>query len=85
MNVGAVAIVDALRILLSDPLWERTLIVSFIENGGSSAPRRAADTARTPGGIRHGPDIDSVPSSGGIRRPNRSEISRLVISYSRGH
>ncbi|QUR69781.1 phospholipase [Mycobacterium spongiae] len=87
---GAVAIVDALRILLSNPaVWEKTaLIVSYDENGGffdHVIPPTAPPG--TPGEFVTVPDINSVPGSGGIRGPNGLgfRVPCIVISpYSRG-
>lgn len=90
VNVGAVAIVDALRILLSNPaVWEKTaLIVNYDENGGffdHVVP--PTPPPGTPGEFVTVPDIDSVPGSGGIRGPIGLgfRVPCLVISpYSRG-
>ncbi|BBZ39501.1 phospholipase C [Mycobacterium conspicuum] len=87
---GAVAIVDALRILLSNPaVWEKTaLIISYDENGGffdHVVPPTAP--AGTPGEYITVPDINSVPGSAGIRGPIGLgfRVPCLVISpYSRG-
>ena len=87
---GAIAIVDALRILLSNPaVWEKTaLIISYDENGGffdHVAPPTAP--AGTPGEYITVPDINSVPGSAGIRGPIGLgfRVPCLVISpYSRG-
>ena len=73
VSVGATAIVDALRILLSNPaIWEKTaLIVSYDENGGffdHVAPPTAP--LGTPGEwIPNSVDINKVDGSGGIRGP----------------
>ncbi|QUR69837.1 phospholipase [Mycobacterium spongiae] len=69
---GGTAIVNILRILLSNPaVWEKTaLIVSFDENGGffdHVIPPTAPPG--TPGEFVTVPDIDSVTGSGGIRGP----------------
>jgi phospholipase C len=70
--VGAVAIVDVLRILLSNPaVWGKTaLIVTYGENGGffeHVTPPTAPPG--TPGEFVTVPNIDAVPGSGGIRGP----------------
>lgn len=90
VSIGAVAIVDVLRILLSNPaVWEKTaLIVNYDENGGffdHVTPPVAPPG--TPGEYVTVPDINSVTGSGGIRGPiglgNR--VPCFVISpYSRG-
>ena len=87
---GAVAIVDALRILLSNPaVWEKAaLIVSYDENGGffdHVLPPTAPPG--TPGEFITVSDINSVTGSGGIRGPIGLgfRVPCLVISpYSRG-
>ncbi|CAM4089753.1 Phospholipase C 2 precursor [Mycobacterium basiliense] len=67
-NVGAVAIVDVLRILLSNPaVWEKTaLIVSYDEIGGFSTMSCRPHHHR---GRITVADISSVDGSGGIRGP----------------
>lgn len=90
VSVGAVAIVDVLRILLSNPaVWEKTaLIVSYDENGGFFDHV----TPPTPPPLTAGefvtvPDINAVPGSGGIRGPIGLgfRVPCFVISpYSRG-
>ncbi|MDC8982846.1 phospholipase C [Mycobacterium marinum] len=90
VNVGAVAIVDVLRILLSNPaVWEKTaLIVSYDENGGffdHVTPTTAPPG--TPGEWITVPNIDAVTGSGGIRGPIGLgyRVPCFVISpYSRG-
>ncbi|WP_099288732.1 phospholipase C [Mycobacterium persicum] len=87
---GAVALMDTLRILLSNPaVWEKTaLIVSYDENGGyfdHVVPPTAP--AGTPGEYVTVPDINNVIASGGIRGPIGLgyRVPCLVISpYSRG-
>ncbi|WP_197717904.1 phospholipase C [Mycobacterium basiliense] len=87
---GAIAFLDALRILLSNPaVWEKTaLIVSYDENGGFFdhvvPPTAPAGTA---GEYLTVSDIDQVRGSGGIRGPIGLgyRVPCLVISpYSRG-
>ncbi|BBX97123.1 phospholipase [Mycobacterium lacus] len=88
--LGAVSMVTALRILLSNPaVWEKTaLIVSYDENGGffdHVVPVTAPPG--TPGEYVTVPDIDAVPGSGGIRGPLGLgfRVPCLVISpWSRG-
>ncbi|OSC37334.1 phospholipase C [Mycobacterium decipiens] len=88
--LGAVSMVTALRILLSNPaVWEKTaLIVSYDENGGffdHVTPPTAPPG--TPGEFVTVPDIDAVSGSGGIRGPIGLgfRVPCLVISpYSRG-
>ncbi|QUR68081.1 phospholipase C [Mycobacterium spongiae] len=90
VSVGAVAIVDVLRILLSNPaVWEKTaLIVNYDENGGffdHVVP--PTPPPGTPGEYITVPDIDSVPGSNGIRGPIGLgfRVPCIVISpYSRG-
>jgi phospholipase C len=73
ISAGAVAIVDALRILLSNPaVWEKTvLIVTYDENGGffdHVTPPTAP--IGTPGEwVPNSIDINNVAGSGGIRGP----------------
>jgi len=73
VSTGATAIVDALRILLSNPaIWEKTvLIVTYDENGGffdHIVPPTAPPG--TPGEwIPNSVDINKVDGSGGIRGP----------------
>ncbi|HWS94013.1 MAG TPA: phospholipase C [Mycobacterium sp.] len=87
---GAFALVNILRILLSNPaVWEKTaLIVSYDENGGFfdhvTPPTPLPGTA---GEYVTVPDINSVPGSGGIRGPIGLgfRVPCFVISpYSRG-
>lgn len=88
--LGAVSMVTALRILLSNPaVWEKTaLIVSYDENGGffdHVTPPTAPPG--TPGEFVTVPNIDAVPGSGGIRGPLGLgfRVPCIVISpYSRG-
>ncbi|ACC41983.1 MULTISPECIES: phospholipase C [Mycobacterium ulcerans group] len=88
--VGGTAIVNILRILLSNPaVWEKTaLIVSFDENGGffdHVTPTTAPEG--TPGEWITVPDINAVTGSGGIRGPIGLgyRVPCFVISpYSRG-
>jgi phospholipase C len=88
--VGPVAIVDVLRILLSNPaVWEKTApIVTYDENGGffdHVTPPTAPPG--TPGEFVTVPNIDAVPGSGGIRGPIGLgfRVPTFVISpYSRG-
>lgn len=90
VSIGAVGIVDTLRILLSNPaVWERTaLIVNYDENGGffdHVVP--PTPPPGTPGEYLTVPDINSVPGSGGIRGPIGLgfRVPCIVISpYSRG-
>jgi phospholipase C len=90
VSVGAVAIVDVLRILLSNPaVWEKTaLIVSYDENGGffdHVTPPPAPPG--TPGEYVTVPNINAVTGSGGIRGPIGLgfRVPCFVISpYSRG-
>ncbi|WCS21077.1 phospholipase C [Mycobacterium marinum] len=87
---GAIAFMDVLRILLSNPaVWEKTaLIVSYDENGGffdHVVPPTPPDG--TPGEYLTVPDIDKVRGSGGIRGPIGLgyRVPGLVISpFSRG-
>jgi phospholipase C len=88
--VGAAAIVDVLRILLSNPaVWEKTaLIVTYDENGGFfdhvTPPTPMPGTL---GEFVTVPDINAVPGSGGIRGPIGLgfRVPTFVISpYSRG-
>ena len=70
--VGAAAIVDVLRMLLSNPaVWEKTaLIVIYDENGGFfDHVIPPTPPPGTPGEFVTAPDIDLVPGSGGIRGP----------------
>ena len=72
ISVGAVAIVDVLRILLSNPaVWEKTaLIVNYDENGGFfDHVTPPTPPPGTPGEYVTVPDINSVNGSGGIRGP----------------
>ncbi|BBX72952.1 phospholipase C [Mycobacterium shinjukuense] len=88
--LGAVSMVTALRILLSNPaVWEKTaLIISYDENGGffdHVTPPTAPPG--TPGEYVTVPDIDAVPGSGGIRGPLGLgfRVPCIVISpFSRG-
>lgn len=88
--LGAVAMVNALRILLTNPaVWEKTaLIISYDENGGffdHVVPPTAPPG--TPGEYVTVPDINAVTGSGGIRGPIGLgfRVPCLVISpYSRG-
>ncbi len=91
ISAGAVAIVDALRILLSNPaVWEKTvLIVTYDENGGffdHVTPPTAP--IGTPGEwVPNSNDINNVAGSGGIRGPIGLgfRVPCFVISpYSRG-
>jgi phospholipase C len=90
ISAGAVAIVDALRILLSNPaVWEKTvLIVTYDENGGffdHVVPPTAP--AGTPGEYLTAPNINSVNGSGGITGPIGLgfRVPCYIISpYSRG-
>jgi phospholipase C len=89
-SIGAVGIVDVLRILLSNPaVWEKTaVIVNYDENGGffdhvvpPTAPLGTAGEYVTV------PDINSVPGSSGIRGPIGLgfRVPCFVVSpYSRG-
>jgi phospholipase C len=88
--LGAVAMVTALRILLSNPaVWEKTaLIISYDEGGGFfdhvTPPTAPLGTA---GEYVTVPDIDAVPGSGGIRGPLGLgfRVPCLVVSpFSRG-
>ncbi|MGA7053045.1 MAG: phospholipase C [Mycobacterium sp.] len=72
VSVGAVAIVDVLRTLLSNPaVWEKTaLIVSYDENGGFfDHVTPPTPPPGTPGEYVTVADINSVNGSGGIRGP----------------
>lgn len=88
--LGAVAMVNALRILLSNPaVWEKTaLIISYDENGGffdHVTPPTAPPG--TPGEYLTVPDINAVTGSGGIRGPIGLgfRVPCLIISpFSRG-
>ncbi len=88
--LGAVAMVTALRILLSNPaVWEKTaLIISYDENGGffdHVTPPTAPPGTR--GEWVTVPDINSVPGSGGIRGPLGLgfRVPCIVVSpFSRG-
>jgi phospholipase C len=88
--LGAVAMMTALKILLSNPVvWEKTvLIVSYDGNGGffdHVIPPTAPPG--TPGEYITVPDIDAVTGSGGIRGPIGLgfRVPCFVISpYSRG-
>ncbi len=88
--VGAISIVNLLRILLSNPaVWEKSaLIVSYDENGGffdHVTPPTAPPG--TPGEYLTVPDINSVSGSAGIRGPIGLgfRVPCIVISpYSRG-
>ncbi|GAB7142897.1 phospholipase C [Mycobacterium riyadhense] len=88
--VGAVAIVDVLRILLSNPaVWEKTaLIVNYDENGGFfDHVTPPTPPPGTPGEYVTVPDINAVSGSGGIRGPIGLgfRVPCIVISpYSRG-
>jgi phospholipase C len=88
--LGAVGIVNLLRILLSNPkVWAKTaLIVSYDENGGffdHVTPPTAP--AGTPGEFVPESIVNSVPGSGGVGGPIGLgyRVPCLVISpYSRG-
>jgi len=90
VNVGAIAIVKALKILLSNPaVWEKSaLIISYDENGGffdHVVPPTAPPG--TPGEYVTVPDINAVAGSGGIRGPIGLgiRVPCLVMSpYTRG-
>ena len=88
--VGAAAIVDVLRILLSNPaVWEKTaLIVNYDENGGFfDHVTPPTPPPGTPGEYITVPDINAVNGSGGIRGPIGLgyRVPCFVISpYSRG-
>jgi phospholipase C len=88
--VGAAAIVDVLRMLLSNPaVWEKTaLIVNYDENGGFfDHVTRPTAPPGTPGEYVTVPDINAVNGSGGIRGPIGLgfRVPCFVISpYSRG-
>lgn len=90
VSIGAIAIMDVLRILLSNPaVWEKTaLIVNYDENGGffdHVIPPTAPPG--TPGEYVTVPDIDAVNGSGGIRGPLGLgfRVPCFVVSpYSRG-
>jgi phospholipase C len=87
--VGAAAIVDVLRMLLSNPaVWEKTaLIVNYDENGGFfDHVTPPTPPPGTPGEYVTVPDINAVNGSGGIRGPIGLgfRVPCLVISpYSR--
>ncbi|ORA21294.1 phospholipase C [Mycobacterium angelicum] len=88
--VGAIGIVQLLKILLSNPaVWEKTaLIVAYDENGGffdHVTPPTAPPG--TPGEFLTVADVNSVSGSGGIRGPVGLgfRVPCFVISpYSRG-
>ncbi|QUR69812.1 phospholipase [Mycobacterium spongiae] len=88
--IGAVSIVNLLRILLSNPaVWEKTaLIVAYDENGGffdHVVPPTAPPG--TPGEYLTVPDINAVSGSGGIRGPIGLgfRVPGIIISpFSRG-
>lgn len=90
VSIGAVGIVDAIRILLSNPaVWEKTaLIINYDENGGffdHVVPPTAPPN--TPGEYVTVADINAVEGSGGIRGPIGLgfRVPCFVISpYSRG-
>jgi len=90
VSIGAVGIVDVLRILLSNPpLWEKTaVIINYDENGGffdHVVP--PTPPPGTPGEFLTVPDINAVPGSGGIRGPIGLgfRVPCIVVSpYSRG-
>jgi phospholipase C len=88
--VGAAAIVDVLRMLLSNPaVWEKTaLIVNYDENGGFfDHVTPPTPPPGTPGEFVTVPDINAVNGSGGIRGPIGLgfRVPCFVISpYSRG-
>ncbi|VBA41293.1 Phospholipase C 2 [Mycobacterium innocens] len=90
VSIGAVGIVDVLRILLSNPaVWEKTaVIVNYDENGGFfDHVTPPTPPPGTPGEYVTVPDINAVPGSGGIRGPIGSGFRTpcIVISpYSRG-
>jgi len=87
---GAIAIVDVLRILLSNPaVWEKTaLIVTYDENGGFfDHVTPPTPPPGTPGEFVTVPNIDAVSGSGGFRGPIGLgfRVPTFVISpYSRG-
>ncbi len=89
-SLGAVGIMDVLRILLSNPaVWEKTaLIVNYDENGGffdHVVPPTAPQG--TPGEWVTIPNINAVSGSGGIRGPIGLgfRVPCFVVSpYSRG-
>jgi len=87
---GAAAIVNILKILLSNPaVWEKTaLIISYDENGGFfDHVIPPFPPPGTPGEYLTVPDINSVEGSGGIRGPIGLgvRVPCIVISpYSRG-
>jgi phospholipase C len=90
VSAGAVAIVDALRILLSNPaVWEKTvLVVTYDENGGFfDHVTPPTPPPGTPGEFVTVPNINAVEGSGGIRGPIGLgfRVPCFVISpYSRG-
>ncbi|WP_122443658.1 phospholipase C [Mycobacterium attenuatum] len=90
VSIGAVGIVDVLRILLSNPaVWEKTaVIVNYDENGGFFD--HVTPPTPPPGTLGEYvtvPDINAVSGSGGIRGPIGLGFRTpcIVISpYSRG-
>ncbi|SON62098.1 Phospholipase C 1 [Mycobacterium simulans] len=88
--VGAIGIVQLLRILLSNPaVWEKTaLIVAYDENGGFfDHVTPPTPPAGTPGEFLTVADINSVAGASGIRGPIGLgfRVPCIVISpYSRG-
>ncbi|EPQ71048.1 Phospholipase C 4 precursor [Mycobacterium marinum MB2] len=90
VNVGAVAIVNILRTLLSNPaVWEKTALIISYDECGSFFDHVTPPTAPpgTPGEYVTVPDIDAVSGSGGIRGPIGLgyRVPCIVISpYSRG-
>ncbi|OBK26833.1 phospholipase [Mycobacterium asiaticum] len=87
---GAVALVDVLRILLSNPaVWEKTaLIVSYDENGGYfDHVTPPTPPEGTPGEYLTVSDLNKVDGAGGVRGPIGLgyRVPCFVISpYSRG-
>jgi phospholipase C len=69
---GALTIVNALRILLSNPaVWEKTALIISYDECGSYSDHVVPPTAPagTPGEYVTVPDINAVTGSGGIRGP----------------
>lgn len=91
VSIGAVTIVDCLRILMSNPaVWEKTALILSYDENGSFFDHVLPPTAPpgTPGEwVPNNVDINQVSGSGGIRGPLGLgfRVPCIVMSpYSRG-